>query len=707
MPRYDYGHNGHFESTDKTAIRGNFIPISKSLKGRSPSPQRHQHIPHVVQLSLTESQMDRLTSVLSSDGEVPPSRGRPIPQSTSSHQIVRENIPNRSPVRRNTEGKEKPLPVSPPARERSRSPVKFWQNNKKPADTPPRQRSRSPAKFWSNSKSQNSRHVAYDLDNTPQSPSRQPAHRQVIENLPSAMVSSPSAFRREEHDILIKNDTGSYDQYASPSPTRLRRRSREPNLAQPPTSPTVISPASPKFVPVAEPSPSFVSDSVYSGEDEFEFDTTGISVDPLRVNKNEARKGEVLKHDSVLKDYAEWMNSPCVPESEGSNLDRLQAARGSDRAPTNNQSSLSSGTEPQFSALSPFTAGLPGGPTRIASKTLIGQNGWLESTTTVDKPLPEKKQGFFDNLMRKAKGMVDKGPETQTQRRSRESDKSQPGNSRALAVSLNPREQSLLYCELEYTLATAMNDYITAEFDAGRLETDKLKKISEGWQQRGRPKVKGFRYDLETQLELVKLHVNHFKFYGTTVQPMAILGVLDMMTVNARSLRIRTFCQPDTVIAKQLLDSQNLFNTIGTPEHQHIQLAEITHFFRAAIERERLYSQRARQNAQLRRSKSTQASKDNYQHQSSSTQNRSNGQHQSYATQTSKSLSHKTQHNSHGTQRTRDTQNSQQQSSHHHNHGTQGSKGQRYGTNRQLHRSRSRVRNESMDPAAHDSDEGF
>lgn len=604
-----------------------------------------------------------------------------------------ENIPTRSPVRRNTEGATNAAVETPP-RERSRSPVKFWGSKKASADTPSRERSRSPVKFWSNSKSQSSRHVAYDLENTPQTTAKQPAHRQVVNNLPSAMASPPSAFHRAEKELLHKTEADSYDQYPPPSPTRLRRRSRE-------------LPLSPKFAPIVDYAASELSRSAYSDDDEFAFDTTELSVNPLRVKKDGAKKEDAPKHVSVLKGYTDWMNSPCVQEAEsdGSHLDRLQAARGSDGVPANNNSSLG-GTEPQYSALSPLTGGMyPLGQTRIASKTLIGHNGWLESTTVEEKPkpLPERKQGFFDNLVRKAKGMmVEKDSEPQGQRRSRESDKSQQGNARTLAVSLNPREQSLLYCELEYTLATALNDYITAEFDAGRLEADKLKRISEGWQQRGRPKVKSFRYDLETQLELVKLHVNHFKFYGTTVQPMAILGVLDMMTVNARVLRVRTFCQPDTVIAKQLLDSQSLFNLIGSPEHQQIQLAEITHFFKAAVERERLYSDRARQNAQLRRSKSTPTSKEKSQHQSSSTQNHGTSQHQSYGTQLSKTQSYGTQHLSHGTQGTHGTKNS-----HHRSHGTQASQSQGHGANKQIHRAKSRVRVDNMDPAHHDCGDGF
>lgn len=185
------------------------------------------------------------------------------------------------------------------------------------------------------------------------------------------------------------------------------------------------------------------------------------------------------------------------------------------------------------------------------------------------------------------------------QRRSHNSDK--PGSSksrpssRQLAISLTPREQSLLYCELEFALTTALNDYVTAEFNAGHLEADKLKRIAEDWQRKGRPKVVGFRYDLETQLDLVRMHVHDFRFYSRVATTTGILGIIDTMRANARVLRVRTFCQPDTVIAKQLIDSQGLFNILGVDEERQVKLAEIVGFFKAGVERERVAAARQQQ----------------------------------------------------------------------------------------------------------------
>lgn len=144
-----------------------------------------------------------------------------------------------------------------------------------------------------------------------------------------------------------------------------------------------------------------------------------------------------------------------------------------------------------------------------------------------------------------------------------------------------------MYCELEFNLSHALNQYITIQLDKGRLVPDKLKKVADGWQHKGRPKVVGFRYDLETQLELVNLHIDEFRFYGRRQgDPIEIAGLLHAMKVNARAMSIRTFCQPDSVIAKQLVDSQSLFKLIGVPDIQQIALAEIAQFFKVIVERE-------------------------------------------------------------------------------------------------------------------------
>lgn len=154
-------------------------------------------------------------------------------------------------------------------------------------------------------------------------------------------------------------------------------------------------------------------------------------------------------------------------------------------------------------------------------------------------------------------------------------------------ISLDAREQSLLYCELEYHLTSALNSYISQELEKGRLVPINFQKIADAWYQQGRPRVVGFRFDLETQVDLVALHVNEFTFCGRRqCNPVEISSLLHTMKVNARAMRVRTFCQPDSVIAKQLADSQSLFDMIGAANDAIRALSEILHFFKVIVERE-------------------------------------------------------------------------------------------------------------------------
>ncbi|KAG5983686.1 hypothetical protein E4U55_007497 [Claviceps digitariae] len=224
--------------------------------------------------------------------------------------------------------------------------------------------------------------------------------------------------------------------------------------------------------------------------------------------------------------------------------------------------------------------------TKIGGKTMIGYNGWLEATETSSefgKKPPSKRFAFIDSIKRMAKDVT---AELNTSSRRSNVNVSEFTDTQ-LAISLDAREQSLLYCELEFHLTSALNDYLIFEFEKGHLVANNLKKISDSWLQRGRPRVISFRYDLETQLELVALHLNEFSFYGRRQSnPSEISGLLHAMKINARAIRVRTFCQPDSVIAKQLIDAQSLFNLLNVSHAPQLALAEIAHFFKTIVERE-------------------------------------------------------------------------------------------------------------------------
>ncbi|KAG5929866.1 hypothetical protein E4U42_004258 [Claviceps africana] len=224
--------------------------------------------------------------------------------------------------------------------------------------------------------------------------------------------------------------------------------------------------------------------------------------------------------------------------------------------------------------------------TKRGEKTMIGSNGWLESTETsfeFGKKPQSKRSAFVDTIKKIAKDVTAEFNPSFRRPNVTVSDFS----STQLAISLDAREQSLLYCELEFHLTSALNDYLVLEFEKGHVLVTNLKKISDAWLQHGRPRVISFRYDLETQLELVALHLNEFSFYGRhQSNPSEISGLLCAMQTNARAMRIRTFCQPDSVIAKQLIDAQSLFNLLNVSRAPQHALAEIAHFFKTIVERE-------------------------------------------------------------------------------------------------------------------------
>ncbi|OTA65134.1 hypothetical protein K449DRAFT_420859 [Hypoxylon sp. EC38] len=230
---------------------------------------------------------------------------------------------------------------------------------------------------------------------------------------------------------------------------------------------------------------------------------------------------------------------------------------------------------PPFTPLTPYLMN-----TRVATKTLFGEKGWLEDTASQGKkPESKKSTSFMGNVKKTARKLAEITEFKAGQPRTH--------TARELNISLDPREQSLLYCELEFILSNTLSGYINIQLHSGRLNPHVLAKISDAWEQKGRPKVTGFRYDLETQIDMITAHVGVFRFYGPhQMDQEMIKGLLYGMKMNARVMRIRTYCQPDPVIAKHILDAQALAQMLDSPESVQIPLAEVAQFFKVVIERE-------------------------------------------------------------------------------------------------------------------------
>ncbi|EGX89181.1 hypothetical protein CCM_07433 [Cordyceps militaris CM01] len=303
---------------------------------------------------------------------------------------------------------------------------------------------------------------------------------------------------------------------------------------------------------------------------------------PLNIPSNRRSQQREHGEDGMIDVYNDWTQiyrsgvSPLSPEpirSPGSEIHHPRRskslAEGIRRQRSPAKTSLNPESErqayyppdmvsesPLFSPLPLYFRGQDFPTVKQGGKTLIGNNGWLEKTgqdlgQNGENKMPQKRTGIFDSLRKIAKDM------------------------------------SLLYCELEYHLTSALNSYISQELEKGRLVPINFQKIADAWYQQGRPRVVGFRFDLETQVDLVALHVNEFTFCGRRqCNPVEISSLLHTMKVNARAMRVRTFCQPDSVIAKQLADSQSLFDMIGAANDAIRALSEILHFFKVIVERE-------------------------------------------------------------------------------------------------------------------------
>lgn len=218
-------------------------------------------------------------------------------------------------------------------------------------------------------------------------------------------------------------------------------------------------------------------------------------------------------------------------------------------------------------------------------KVLIGEKGWLQRTEQFQGPVSNersssKRAGILCGIKKMAKDIV-------ADARSTPADTPVAPDTMP-DISLDAREQSILYGELEFHLTDTLNEYITAQLDKGRLVPDRLKQVADGWKRCGHPRVVGFRYDLETQLALVALHIDHFIFSGRRRgNPAEIAELLRVAGDDARAMRTRTFCQPDVVIARHLVHARSLLNLLGVVGPAGVVLSEASHFFNVCVARER------------------------------------------------------------------------------------------------------------------------
>ena len=258
---------------------------------------------------------------------------------------------------------------------RSRSPAKTYQSN----TTPSRARSRSPVKLSSIARTSEDRRAAqgFEFDTTTQSSSKTQEVR-FTENSPATHGTPTRTTGRTARGPPTPIDTDIARAHAKMT---AQRGGREPPVV-------VQRPPERERSPVRQSADYLMVDdssSYYSQDSKGHRYPSCIS--PLRIQKeNDPR------HVSVLQGYIDQQNS-------GTESEEHEQPRAVDE--------MSSGAELQYTPLAPFLPkGIPSA--RKASKTLIGENGWLENTSKPTEPTtsPTRGGGFLGNLVKKAKGMV-------------------------------------------------------------------------------------------------------------------------------------------------------------------------------------------------------------------------------------------------------------------------------------------------------------
>lgn len=161
------------------------------------------------------------------------------------------------------------------------------------------------------------------------------------------------------------------------------------------------------------------SSSAYSQDGSH--DAGRLSVDPLRVN-NRPHNNRLDARQSIFDSYTDWKQGvskrvpgphPCSGDEESVFEDDYHVQKKSMEVPMRKQAvEMSKSHQAGYNGepYSPFDVMFPGipaeGTRKVSTKTMIGEKGWLENTSPEKQPLPPKRDGFFENLRKKAKELV-------------------------------------------------------------------------------------------------------------------------------------------------------------------------------------------------------------------------------------------------------------------------------------------------------------
>jgi hypothetical protein len=122
-----------------------------------------------------------------------------------------------------------------------------------------------------------------------------------------------------------------------------------------------------------------------------------------------------------------------------------------------------------------------------------------------------------------------------------------------LKISLLPKEQAVIYMELDFILQQTANGFLQAQWNEARLSPDALNKVVSRWGVT-RPTVKQFMYDA-------------FRFHGEHANnKVKVSAVLSSWETVAKQMTVRTHCDRDFILWKLVHDVRQILEILGAED---------------------------------------------------------------------------------------------------------------------------------------------
>ncbi|KAJ5178228.1 uncharacterized protein N7500_000927 [Penicillium coprophilum] len=137
-------------------------------------------------------------------------------------------------------------------------------------------------------------------------------------------------------------------------------------------------------------------------------------------------------------------------------------------------------------------------------------------------------------------------------------------------ITLNTDVQSILFAEIENMITHAANEFLLKEYYDGHLSINSLNKVKRKWERKNMPGVPEFHFDQATQYKIISANRDHLNF-GKTSNGIPTFAVLRNWKRISKSMSIRTFVAPDSVIKKHIHDILGLLEILNANEC-HIEL---------------------------------------------------------------------------------------------------------------------------------------